>query len=192
MLFSPEVTARLGMPFAPADAPGTPADAPAASAALAGGVEVQLGRVASAMEAADRRRSALAASAPSYVPFTGVGTISAGGLALIDMSGPPMGMRWMVRVASVWPAAGVGVSMGAAVAQLGTGQPWLMAPQNVRWAFASLGNVANFGSDEFPVVYGEHVLAGIQAGTPGQIVIATVLVQLFDPFSSAALAAEQI
>jgi hypothetical protein len=190
MLFSPEVSRALRMPFV--SAPDRPSDAAGVQVQADASLDVQLGRLVTQMAAMDRQRQAMAAASPAYLPFTTVATLSAGGAALIDLGGPPLGMRWMVRVANIYAASGGGSSMGAAVAQLGKGQSWLQAPQNIRWAFSQLPNVANFGSDEFPVVYGEHVLASIQGGTAAQIVLATVEVQQYDPFTSVAIAAEQV
>jgi hypothetical protein len=53
----------------------------------------------------------------------------------------------------------------------------------VAWPFTSLPNVATFGADEMPVLYGEHLLFLITGGTVGQTVMASALVQLYKPQS---------
>ena len=126
---------------------------------------------------------------PSYITLSQAGIIPASGALIIDVSlgnGPNLGYQWMVRRAAISDANIFTATMGAAVGQFYVGLQTELAtfrPNHVAWPFATLPNVATFGNDEVPVLYGEHLLFLITGGTVGQTVMASATVQLFQPQS---------
>ena len=121
---------------------------------------------------------------PSIVPITHHAALNSSGAAIIDLGGPNLGYEWRVRHCSISDNNAWANSMGSAVGQFYNAINFEAAavtirPNHVIWPFAILPNAATFGADEFPVLYGEHVLCLITGGTSAQLVQATVKLHLY-------------
>jgi hypothetical protein len=115
-------------------------------------------------------------------------TVPAAGAITFDMDGPKTGYQWTVRRISVSDEAAVANSMGSAQVSVYAGQPspQLVSPGNLEWMFPSAPNVANFGSDELVLQYGEHLFVLVTGATVGQGIICSVAYQLYMPHVAAA------
>ncbi len=148
-----------------------------------------IGRNCEIMHARHQTRLRQFQNQPSFLTFTQAGIIPASGALIVDVSlgnGPNLGFQWMVRRAAISDAGSFTATMGAAVGQFYVGLQTELAtfrPNHVAWPFATLPNVATFGNDEVPVLYGEHLLFLITGGTVGQTVMASATVQLYKPQS---------
>jgi hypothetical protein len=149
------------------------------------GLALQLGRLSDQLAQHSAQLAAFQ-DAPTYIPFAQAGIIPASGSLIIDVSGPNLGYQWMVRRIAISDAGTFSATMGSAVAQFYVGLQTELAavrPNHVAWPFTVVPNVATFGSDELPVLYGEHLLCLVTGGTAGQTVMASAMVQLFKPQS---------
>lgn len=114
--------------------------------------------------------------------------VPAAGAVTFDMDGPKTGYQWTVRRITVSDAVALGNSMGAAIGGVYAGQssPVLITPGNGEWIFPALPNVANFGSDELVLQYGEHLFVQVTGATPGQNLVCSIAYQLYMPHVAAA------
>lgn len=154
---------------------------------ITGGAAVQVGRMpAGAMrpELAGSRegRQARLDMADRWIsgrPVTAV--VSGAGVATMLLDGPSLGYQWTIRL--------VVISAVDAMTTAVQGVGWVYAgttgsvlvPGNVRWGMPNLPNIANFGSDELVVQYGEQLPCQVTGGTPGQVVQASYAYQLYRP-----------
>lgn len=109
--------------------------------------------------------------------------IPASGVAVFDLDGPKTGYQWTVRRVTVSDAAALGASMGSAIAGVYAGQPspGLITPGNAEWIFPTVPNVANWGSDQLVLQYGEHLFVQVTGATPNQLVVCSAAYQLYMP-----------
>jgi hypothetical protein len=106
---------------------------------------------------------------------------------VFDMDGPKTGYQWTGRRVTVCDAVALGNSTGAAVGGVYAGQasPLLLTPGNAEWIFPALPNVANWGSDELVLQYGEHLFVQVTSASPGQNLVCSIAYQLYMPHVAA-------
>ena len=114
-------------------------------------------------------------------------TVPASGSVTFDMDGPKTGYQWTVRRISVSDEGALANSMGSAQGGVYAGQPspLLVSPGNLEWIFPTLPNVANFGSDELVLQYGEHLFVQVTGATVGEGIICSIAYQLYMPHVAA-------
>lgn len=144
-------------------------------------ITARLGAIDRNLQLLARARDPL--DTPAMVPFTHHVTIGASAAGLIDLGGPTLGYEWRVRHCTASDnAAWVNTAAGAAqfCNAISTETAAVtVRPNHVIESFAALPDAATFGPDEFAVLYGEHVLCLVTGGTPGQVIQASIKVQLF-------------
>jgi hypothetical protein len=108
-------------------------------------------------------------------------TVTAGGLATIVLPGPSLGYQWTVRRVTVSDAQAItNACPGIAWVYAGTTGTVLL-PQNAEWALNPLPNIANWGSSQLVLQYGESLTVQVTGGTPGQVILASWAYQLYRP-----------
>ena len=161
---------------------------------LLGRLHLTLGSLDQHMKDQQRRRLRHMQDLPALVPVTGVSVgvannvVPASGILLLDLGGPQVGRRWLIRAVSISDAGNFSTSMGSAICQFYVGRhtsATAIAPQQVRWPFTVLPNAATFGSEELPVLPMDRLYCLFSGATSGQILQATALVQDLDPASKA-------
>jgi hypothetical protein len=148
------------------------------------GLTLQVGRLASALEAQHRDYQEQLNQAVRFIKATASQqTVSAAGVANFGFRGPPTGYMWTVRRIAVSDSAAVTNTLaGTAYVYAGaiTGSAYL-EPENLEWIISPLPNVADFSSDQLVLQYGEHLYVQLTGGTSGQVVKANVAYQLYRP-----------
>jgi hypothetical protein len=118
---------------------------------------------------------------PALIPYTQTTQLNGSGYGIMDLGGPPAAYMWIVRLVSISDQLAWTNSMGSATCQFGVGnippespagvEP--MAPNTVRWPFATLPNVATFSTNHFTLYHGDRLYCQIQSGTANEYVQAT-------------------
>lgn len=144
-------------------------------------ITARLGAIDRNLQLLARARDPL--DTPSMVPFSHHVAINASAAGLIDLGGPTLGYEWRVRHCTVsdnsaWSKAAAGTAQFCNAISTETAAV-TVRPNHVIQSFTALPNAATFGPDEFAVTYGEHVLCLVTSGTPGQLIQASIKVQLF-------------
>lgn len=154
--------------------------------------DIQINYTKSLKEHRYHIRQMQAKSQPAYAPQYATGTIDSSGNLVLDLGGPQIGRRWVVRMVTFSDAGGFWNSMSSAKVTLAVGQKVsnIVQPQQVRWAFGTTPNTATFGSDQMWIVPRDHVLLSVTGGTSGEGVVATLWIQDFDVSNSAAVEVE--
>ena len=127
------------------------------------------------------RQHALAMQ-PAYAPVTSSGIIGTDGNLVINLGGPQIGRRWVVRMITISDAGAFWNTMSSAQAVIATGSSTAgdtVLPNMVRWPFSSLPNSANFGSDQMWINPRDKLLVAITGGTSTQNVQVTAWLQDF-------------
>lgn len=145
-------------------------------------------------EMRDRRlkmRQASALAQPVYAQVSHAVTVPASGNAIVQLGGPQIGRRWVVRMVTISDGAAFWNSMGSAQAVIATGNVGgvisVLPPNMVRWPVNSLPNSTTFGADQMWIVPSEKVFVALTGGTSGQNVQVTMWFQDFladSPLSS--------
>jgi len=171
-----QIAAQLGVSASvTAGGPDGSDDAPSGLAVF-GQLAAQLGRAAGALEASLNNARVL----PAMVPLAETDQV-ASNFALIDLGCPSDGYFWYVRNVIVSDSQDWANSCGTATAQLGvgaqTGPNNPLLPQQLRWAFSLLPNIATFSTNHFVVQAKEHLLCQIRSGTNNQNIMFGAVVE---------------
>jgi len=149
------------------------------------GLTLQVGRLASALEAQSRQDRL--DSATRFVKMARQVTVPASGIIAAGFGGPPTGYEWTVRRLSVSDSAAVSNTVaGSAAVYAGTSSGvTLLVPENLEWIIQPLPNVANFSSDQLILQYGEHLYVQVTGGTSTQVLKVGLSIQLYQPGTGA-------
>lgn len=140
-----------------------------------------------------RVRQAVAMAQPAYAPQFASGAVDSSGNLVLDLGGPQLGRRWVVRMATFSDAVSFWNTMGSAQATLCVGRRTgnTVYPSMVRWPFNTAPNAATFGSDQMWITPQDHVLLSVTGGTSAQNIQATIWIQDFS-LESTPFAGEQV
>lgn len=113
---------------------------------------------------------------PNAVPVQAGGVVPAAGTLVLDLGGPQIGRRWLVRR--------LAVSNGLAVRTALTGvADWYVGqaggppnPAGWQWTMATLPSLSTFSSESIPVTPSDHLFCVITTGAAGQVAVASATV----------------
>lgn len=112
-------------------------------------------------------------------PVTGI--VGSGGIAVMVLDGPSLGYQWTIRLVTISAVDAMTTAVqGVGYIYAGTTGA-LLSPANVRWGMPNLPNIANWGSDQLVLQYGEQLACQVTGGTAGQTVMASYAYQLYRP-----------
>ena len=145
------------------------------------GLTLQVGRLASALEA-QSRQDALN-SATRFVKSAQQVTVPVSGIVAACLGGPSLGYAWTVRRISVSDSALLSNTVaGTAGVYAGTSAGvGLLEPENLEWIITPLPNVAEFSSDQLILQYGESLYVQVAGGTSTQLLKVGLSYQLYKP-----------
>lgn len=148
------------------DSPGAPPPA-AAEAWLT--VSAKIGSLAQAITA-DRLQRATEKERPLRAPVVRAATVATPTAPLtLDLGGPAMGRRWVLRLLGVSDAASVTTAV-TGTADVYVGVPGVTSPAHWRWHFATLPNIEKFSDDHIEVTPGQRLYVVATGVTAAQIV----------------------
>jgi len=174
-------TAAIGDRFAQL-AEGAHLAGPGAALQFGAGVAAGIGDGAAAAVLAPRHKFE---PAPIVIPLVATATVSAAGLAVVNIGSPNDGYFWAVQLIAISDAALWTNSMGTAAGQICIGQAGTDAtkqlpPHYVRWPFATLPNSATFSRQGLYVSDNDQLMVQITGGTPAEVVQATAVVEIWN------------
>lgn len=113
-------------------------------------------------------------------PVTAV--VGSNGIAVMLLDGPSLGYQWTIRLVVISAVDAMTTAVqGVGYIYAGTTGGGNLVPGNVRWGMPNLPNIANWGSDQLVLQYGEQLPCQVTGGTPGQVVQASYAYQLYRP-----------
>ena len=123
------------------------------------------------------------ANMPNLVPLQQSGTVPASGTLYLDLGGPQLGRRWLVRMLGVTQSVSPDNTLGGK-AYWFIGQPPVTGrvnPANLEWIMSSLPATQNFSSESILVQPNDHLWVAIIGGTQNQLALATANVLDYNP-----------
>lgn len=124
-------------------------------------------------------RQALVAATPNCQPVQASGKAPSSGNLYLDLGGPQLGRKWLVRLLKCSDAVAVGNSAtGKAnwyIGQVPT-VSGVSGPANWIWAFSSLPGIQNFTSESLAITPGDHLYCEITTPTSAQVYLAGGLI----------------
>jgi hypothetical protein len=161
---------------------------PGAAVKVQAGLQAGIGDGAAAAVMGQARPLPLA---PRIVPVVAAATVSAAGLAIVNLGSPNDGYFWAVQLIVVSDAGAWSASMGAATGQMCIGQAATdpakaLPPHYVRWPFATLPNAATFSRQGMYVSDNDQLFMQVLGGTPAEVVQATAVVEVWNSAEAAA------
>lgn len=138
---------------------------------------------------------ALYQATPNGVPVRASGVVPSGGSLTLDLGGPQLGRRWLVRLLRATAATSVGDTLTGR-ADFYVGQPpGPGARPNVDtwvWGFATCPGVQPFTSETIPVTPSDHLYCVVSGSTSGQLALAGATILDYDATAAAGPAAQVI
>lgn len=139
-------------------------------------VSAKLGDLTTAITTERQQR---AREQPLRGPLVRSGTVANPTAPLtLDLGGPAMGRRWVLRLLGVSDAASVATAV-TGTADVYVGVPGVTSPAHWRWHFASLPNIEKFSDDQVEITPGQRLYVVATGVTAAQIVQAVAEVDDF-------------
>lgn len=141
-------------------------------------VSAKLGSLATAITE-DRMARTRERERPLRAPRVQAGTVANPTAPLtLDLGGPAMGRRWVLRLLGVSDAASVATTL-TGTADVYVGVPGVTSPAHWRWHFATLPNIEKFSDDHVEITPGQRLYVVVTGATASQIVQAIAEVDDF-------------
>ena len=145
----------------------SPAALPPAVAEAWLNVSAKLGSLTTAISAERQQRIR---EQPLRGPLVRAGTVANPTAPLtLDLGGPAMGRRWVLRLLGVSDAASVGTAL-TGHADVYVGVPGVTSSAHWRWRLATLPGIEKFSDDQVQVTPGQRLYVVVTGATASQIV----------------------
>lgn len=132
---------------------------------------------------------------PTSTSTRASGAVPAGGSLVLDLDGPQLGRRWLIRLLRVSAATSVGDTLtGRADFYVGR-PPGTGQRPNVdtwQWGFATLPGIQSFTSETIPITPSDHLYCVISGGTAGQLALAGATIIDYEANASAGPAVQVV
>lgn len=162
--------------------------APPPLADLCVAIQASLGQVAAQMERMNQLQARLQAT-PTTVDMAASGVVPPTGPLVLNLQGPEVGRKWLVRALRVTDAGNVTTAVVGAAAFYG-GQPippqaglasWVPSPPTqLIWPFLTLPNAITLSGGAVQVTSTNNLICVVTGGTVGQGILAMATIEDID------------